>query len=99
MNIDKEAEILGGFTSTHIMWIAGGVVVDVIIAFIFYGIFKNFLTAFIFFMFLAANVIVAVKLSQNLPDGYFLNFFESLRSPKIYMPGENNEPDQDKDKY
>ena len=94
MNIDKEAEVLAGFTSTHIMTIAAGVVIDLVITFIIYLVFKNFLAAFIFFMFIATNIIAVVKLSQNLPDGFFMNFFENRKLPKYYMPGENNEPDQ-----
>ena len=65
MNIDKEAEVLAGFTSKHIMQIAAGVGIDAALAFIIFLVFSNFLAAFIFFMFIAANVVAAVKLSQS----------------------------------
>lgn len=94
MNIDKQAEVIAGFTSSHIITIAVGVVVDAALAFFLYVLFKSFIWAFIFFMFIATNIIAAVKLSQNLPDGYFMNFLENRKLPKIYMPGENNEPDR-----
>jgi hypothetical protein len=94
MNIDKQAEVIAGFTSSHIITIALGVVVDAVFAFILYVFFKSFVWAFVFFMFFATSIIAAVKLSQNLPDGYFMNFLENRKLPKFYMPGENNEPDQ-----
>lgn len=93
MNMDKQAEVIAGFTSIHIMTIAIGVIIDAVFTFIIYVLSRNFLAAFIFFMFVATTIIIVVKLSQNKPDGYFMNFLENRRLPKLYMPGENNEPD------
>jgi hypothetical protein len=93
MNLDKQAEVIAGFTSSHIVTIALGVVIDAAVCFIIFTLFKNFFVAVGIFFFLSVNIIAAVKLSQNLPDGYFYNFFENRKLPKIYMPGENNEPD------
>jgi uncharacterized protein YacL len=95
MNIDKEAEVIAGFTSKHIMVLAGGLVVDVILSFLFNKLFHNPLIIFAFFIFIAVNIIIVVKFSQNLPDHFFMNFFGSLREPKLYMPGDDNEPDQE----
>ena len=94
MNIDKQAEVLAGFTSIHILTIAAIAVIDIVISFIIYVLSSNFLASFIFFMFVITTVVAVVKLSQNLPDGFFMNFLENRKLPKIYMPGENNEPDQ-----
>jgi uncharacterized membrane protein len=95
MNIDKEAEVIAGFTSKHIMVLAGGLVVDVILSFLLNKFFHNSLIIFAFFVFVAVNIIVVVKFSQNLPDHFFANFLESLSLPKLYMPGDDNEPDQE----
>lgn len=94
MNIDREAEVLAGFTSKHIMQISAGVIIAAALSFIIFVLFSNFIAAFIFFMFISTTVVAAVKLSQNLPDGYFMNFLENRKLPKYYMPGDNNEPDQ-----
>jgi hypothetical protein len=93
MNIDKEAEVIAGFTSKHILIISAGLVLNGVLSFIIYLLSSNFVAAFIFFMFIATNIVAAVKLSQNLPDGYFMNFLENRKLPKIYTPGDNNEPD------
>jgi hypothetical protein len=95
MNLDKQAEVIAGFNSSHITAITIGAVIDAALSFFAYAFFKNYLIAFIVFIFIAVNVIAAVKMSQNLPDGFYFNFLDSKfgKQPKIYMPGENNEPE------
>jgi hypothetical protein len=94
MNLDKKAEIVAGFTSTHIYILGAVVVVSLILSFIVYSITRLAFVGFGLFVFLFATAIWIVKSSQNQPDGFFMNWLENRTLPRYYMPGDNNEADE-----
>lgn len=86
MNLNKEAEVFLGFGLTQSIILVVLLVIGFLLSLIVNMIIHNFIISLLVFTFIAANALIFMIQLKKLPDNYFLNYLNYLKSPKIYLP-------------